>query len=139
MDNSNNHLVIKNQAFEILTVSEWLKTYFKQNSLPSELLYKFDLCSNEAITNIISYGFKGDAEHEIHLHLFIEDTKVSLEITDLGIPFNPLEQPEHTQATDIKSAEIGGLGIDLIKHYVDACCYSREGDKNVFKIILQRI
>lgn len=139
MNNLNNQLIIKNQAVEILTVSEWLKTYFKQNNLPNELVYKFDLCSNEAITNIISYGFHDDVEHDIQLRLFIEGTKVTLEITDQGIPFNPLEKPEHTQPEDIKSAAIGGLGIDLIRHYVDACCYSREGNKNVFKIIFQKV
>lgn len=43
---------------------------------------------------------------------------------------NPLDMPPHEQPKNITEAEIGGLGINLIKHYMEECHYQRRNDKN---------
>ncbi len=139
MNNSNNQLTIKNQPADILTMAEWLRVVFNQNNLPTDLLYKFDLCANEAVTNIISYAFDDTVEHKITLNFSENDSNVSLKIIDYGKPFNPLEKTPHLQPKTVEDASIGGLGIDLIRHYMDACCYRRKDDKNVLTIIFAKV
>jgi len=138
MYNYSSRLTIKNQPADILAMADWLRLVFNQNNLPTDLLYKLDLCANEAVTNIISYAFDDAVEHKITINFSENDSNVSLEIIDNGKPFNPLEKTPHIQPKTIEAANIGGLGIDLMRHYMDACCYKRTDDKNVLTIMFDK-
>lgn len=115
-------------------MSRWLSAALRQHQLPKELLFKFDLCANEAVTNIIFYAFPGSGDRRILLELGVVPGAVSLTIEDDGIPFNPVEAPPHPAPTTLEDARIGGLGIDLIKHYMDRCEYERSDEKNRLKL-----
>jgi len=139
MNNHSSRLTIKNHSADILAMADWLSLVFNQNNLSTDLLYKFDLCANEAVTNIISYAFDDTVEHKITINFSNNGSNVSLEIIDYGKPFNPLEKTPHIQPKTIEDASIGGLGIDLIRHYMDACCYQRKEDKNVLTITFTKV
>lgn len=115
-------------------MSLWLDATSRQLGLPAELLFKFDLSANEAVTNIISYAFPENGIHEISLRLSVTKLAASLEIEDDGIPFNLLEAPGHVQPASLEEAHIGGLGIDLIRDFMDECHYVRHNGRNVLKL-----
>jgi len=117
-------------------MSQWLNAAFRHLKLPEILLFKFDLCANEAVTNIISYAFPENGIHEISLRMSFINLVASLEIEDDGIPFNPLDAPQHIQPASLEEAKIGGLGIDLIRHLMDECTYARHNGRNVLKMIV---
>ena len=48
----------------------------------------------EIFTNIISYGYRDNREHQVKVRLSVQLAEVSVEIEDDGQPFNPLEAPE---------------------------------------------
>ncbi len=116
-------------------MSLWLTGSLGRCGLSRELQFKFDLCANEAVTNIISYGFPAKGDHQILLHLLVDHGKAVLEIEDDGIAFNPLQVPEHVQPKSLSEAKIGGLGIDLIRHYMDRVDYVRT--QNINKLSMQ--
>jgi len=116
-------------------MSLWLTGSLGRYGLSRELQFRFDLCANEAVTNIISYGFPANGEHQILLRLSVEQGKAVLEIEDDGIAFNPLHVPEHIQPENLNEAKIGGLGIDLIRHYMDDVDYART--QNINKLSMQ--
>lgn len=128
-------LAVDNRLTEVGRMSAWLETTFHQLGLPNELLFKFDLSANEALTNVISYAFPDQGEHQIALRIQVTDVIVSLEIEDDGIAFDPLAAPEHVQPTSLEDAKIGGLGIDLIRKFMDECHYARRQGKNVLRLI----
>jgi serine/threonine-protein kinase RsbW len=127
-------LTIVNHVPEIRRMSLWLDAASRQLGLPAELLFKFDLCANEAVANIISYAFLDDDLHEIFLRLSLIGSLASLEIEDDGIPFNPLDAPEHVQPASLEEAQLGGLGIKLIRRHMDQCNYVRRNGRNVLKM-----
>jgi anti-sigma regulatory factor (Ser/Thr protein kinase) len=116
-------------------MSLWLTGSLGRCGLSRELQFKFDLCANEAVTNIISYAFPATGEHEIFLSLCVDEGKAKLEIEDDGIAFNPLLVPAHTQPKSLREAKVGGLGIDLIRHYMDQVDYSRA--KKINRLTMQ--
>ena len=124
-------LVIKNQASEIRRLGEWLDSVFRQLDLPADLRFRLNLCAEEAITNTITHAFPENGMHEIFLRLSVDKPMVWLEIKDDGIPFNPLDAPQHVQPTSIEEASIGGLGIPLMRSLMDQCTYERVGGNNV--------
>ena len=60
-----------------------------------------------------------------------ESAGVSIQITDSGIPFNPLEKEDPDVDAPVSERQIGGLGIFLVKKVMDTISYRREGDLNV--------
>jgi anti-sigma regulatory factor (Ser/Thr protein kinase) len=127
-------LVIKNQIIDIALMSEWLTSVFEQEGLSQKLLFKFNLSSEEAVTNIISYAYETPGMHNITLTMTTDAQYASLEIIDDGLAFNPLENPEHQQAESLQTVSIGGLGIDLIRNYMDECHYCRKNEQNVLTL-----
>lgn len=115
-------------------MSLWLDAEIRQLRFSEDLLFNFDLCANEAVANIISYAYPENGLHKISLQLSSVDSSVSLEIEDDGIPFNPLERSPHLQPASLEEAKIGGLGVDLIRHFMDECSYVRHNGKNVLKM-----
>lgn len=128
-------LVIPNELSSVRKMSDWLDAIILEMDMPEEIVFKFDLCANEAVTNIISYAYPENGKHEIELSLWLESGVLSLEIEDDGIPFNPLDRWPHVQPESLEKAEIGGLGIDLIRQFMDECHYVRQEGKNILKIM----
>jgi serine/threonine-protein kinase RsbW len=125
---------INNQVSEIRRMGEWLDAAFRQLGLPADLLFRFYLCSEEAVTNTISYAFPENGFHEISLRLSVIKSMVCLEIEDDGVAFNPLDAPARVQPASLEEADIGGLGIALIQRLMDECTYSRQGGRNVLRM-----
>ena len=128
-------LVIPNELSSVRKMSDWLDAIILEMDMSEEIVFKFDLCANEAVTNIISYAYPENGKHEIELSLRLESGVLSLEIEDDGIPFNPLDRWPHVQPESLEKAEIGGLGIDLIRQFMDECHYVRHEGKNILKIM----
>lgn len=127
-------LKINNHVSEIRRMTQWLESAFQQMGLPATLFSRFELCAEEAVTNIINYAFPENGPHDISLRLFSKKMMVSLEIEDDGISYNPLDAPEHVQPRTLNEANIGGLGIDLIRRMMDECKYVRCDGKNRLKL-----
>jgi len=127
-------LKITNQLSEVGRMSLWLDEAMRQHGVPEDLGFKLDLCANEAVTNIISYAFSENGKHEIMLQLSVDDSGATLVIMDDGVAFNLLEAPEHVQPATLEEAEIGGLGILLIRRLMHRCTYERQDGRNVLRL-----
>jgi anti-sigma regulatory factor (Ser/Thr protein kinase) len=91
---------------------------------------------DELFTNIVSYGYEDDQEHQIKFSLFKHNDALVVQVEDDGIPFNPLHVKKREAPADLDSINIGGLGIHLIKKMVDDVNYKRSDGKN--KVILKK-
>jgi len=131
-------LIIANQLSALREMSEWLVQAARQCGASDELVFNLDLCANEAVTNIISYAYSEPGFHEISLELSRQSNALTLIIEDDGIAYNPLAKPEHVQPASLEEAEIGGLGIDLIRQFMSECRYARLHEKNRLTLILHQ-
>jgi anti-sigma regulatory factor (Ser/Thr protein kinase) len=127
-------LTIQNSIPEISRMGLWLADSLASYGLSKSIQFRIDFCANEAITNIISYAYPDNGFHEINIKLSLSTDIATLHIEDDGIAFNPLLAPENPQPKSLTDAKIGGLGIDLIKHYVDNFNYKRLNNKNMLSI-----
>jgi len=85
----------------------------------------------EILTNIISYGCSDNPEACIQVTMSQEDQMVTIQIEDCGVPFNLLDAEQPNFECTLEEAEIGGLGIHLVKKLMNDIIYERCGDKNV--------
>ena len=129
-------LVLENRLDELTTVSEWINELASQLGISPKGTFRVDLALAEAVTNIIDYAFDDEAEHSIEVTLQYANHKATIQITDDGKPFDPLQAPEVVLPRSLEEAQEGGLGIRLIRHYTDECHYRRQDGKNLLSMVI---
>jgi serine/threonine-protein kinase RsbW len=132
-----NRLVIRNEVAELRRMTEWLWAQGREADVPEDLLFKLDVCANEAVTNIMSYAYDDQDRHDIMLTLDTSEADVCLVILDDGKPFNLLDSPEPRHVDRLEAATIGGLGIPLIRGLMPRCTYQRAAGRNILALDAQ--
>ena len=123
-------LLISNKIEELTKVSDFIKQAGERMKLPHELVMKLNLAIEEAISNIIFYGFE-NRNGEIKITFSVKDDNLLFTIIDNGIEFDltRIENPDITLPAEERP--VGGLGIFLIKQIMNEITYRRENEKNI--------
>ncbi len=127
-------IVIKNHLPEITAVNEKFETFAEKFDIPRPITMKFNIVFDELLKNVISYAYRDDEEHNIEIRMERVGKRLTVTITDDGVPFNPLSVA--TPKTDLALAdrEAGSMGIHLVRNLVDDVFYQRRIDKNVLTL-----
>jgi anti-sigma regulatory factor (Ser/Thr protein kinase) len=121
-----------NRLAEIGKAAELIEAFGAAHGLSPEVVFNLTLALDEVVTNIISYAYDDEAEHQIGIRVALDADGVSLQVEDDGRAFNPLDAPKPDVGLDIDQRPIGGLGVHLVRSLMDALEYRREGDRNIF-------
>ena len=128
--NADNLLYIQGKVEELGLREEW----------PDSLVFKVNLVLEELGLNILSYGGAGiDRPPKIEITLISEADSLAIEVSDDGLPFNPLEDakvPDVEALLDDRSA--GGLGVHLVRTMMDDLSYQRTEGKNLLKMVTKK-
>lgn len=111
--------------------SEWARERAAQMGLSEELAYKLDLCVVEMVSNIVDHGYRG-GPGRISIELDRSPSGATLTFLDQAPPFDPLAVPAPVLATSLEDAQVGGLGIHMVRSSADQCRYERRDGTNVF-------
>lgn len=121
---------LKNSTSELKALHQHLDNWGGDIGLSANSILRINICLDELFTNIVSYGFDDDLEHIIIFTLSGDNNLVVINIEDNGIPFNPLEKIDPDFPDNVESADIGGLGIHIIKKLMDNVSYERKQGQN---------
>jgi len=127
---------LKSKLSELQTLCRHLEDCGDVMELSQKCLLEINLGLDELFTNIISYGFGDESEHQIKFSLAKDREMLVVQVEDDGIPFNPLDAAGPEVSQDLDSINIGGLGIHLVKKVMDDIDYQRVEGKN--KLILKK-
>jgi len=130
---------LKSKLSELNTLCRHLEDCGSVMELPQKCLFEINLGLDELFTNIISYGFEDEAEHQIKFSLAKDEQTLVVQVEDDGKPFNPLEAASPAvpdDPDDLDSINIGGLGIHLVKKIMDEIDYQRVKGRN--RLILKK-
>lgn len=97
-------------------------------------VYKIELAVDEACTNVIKHAYKGDSSKSLSVELSKITELFIITITDSGINFNESTYHEPDLEHSIKIRKRGGLGIHLIKSFMDNVEFLRSGDQNILRM-----
>ncbi len=125
---------LNNKVSELEGFNQTLTEFGQHHGLAPRLVHDLNLALEEILTNIISYGYPDNREHEIKVRLSVQPGEVKAEVEDDGHPFNPLEAPEADTTKPLEERTIGGLGIHLVRKLMDDLEYKRQGDRNLLTI-----
>ena len=102
-----------------------------KHDLNDDIVFTLDLCIEELVTNIIKYAYVDRATHPIQIDLDFMEGQIVLEIRDDGRPFDPTQLPEPDLNVPLEERAIGGLGIHLVRNYMNSMEYRREANQNI--------
>jgi serine/threonine-protein kinase RsbW len=133
MDDKRVSLVLTNHLDELERLAPLMERFGECNCFTSKEIFRVNLALDELITNIISYGYLDDNEHQICLDISIRQGRLTMRLIDDAKPFNPLEAPpaETHLPIEQRKCQIGGLGIEIVRKIMDRISYERLDEKNI--------
>ena len=102
------------------------------------LLFRVKLVLEELGLNVIDHG-SGDETPDIEITVISEPDVLEINISDNGLPFDPLnDAPPPDLTSSIEKRPIGGLGIHLVLTMMDEIRYRRENGRNHLALIKRK-
>jgi anti-sigma regulatory factor (Ser/Thr protein kinase) len=127
---------VQSSLDELERVTSAIEEIGQQENWPPDLAFKVNLILDELGVNIMSYG--GEVSG-IEISLSSEEEAITIEITDDGEPFDPLNDAAEPDLTSpLGERRVGGLGLYLVRSMVDELHYRREQGKNHLVLMKRR-
>ncbi len=115
-----NKLIVESRLDAITEVRHWAVQQARHAGFDAEAIFAINLAVGEALANVVQHAYDGQAGHQIHLSLIIDETKFSLTIRDFGQKF---DLDSYTPPNLDVPGE-GGYGVYLIKQVMDEVTYN---------------
>ncbi len=129
-------LRLHNRLLELDRVADAVEAFGEAHGLSARLRFQIRLVLDELLTNIISYGYPEDGEHEITVAMGQDGPRLRFVLEDDARPFDPLTAKTPDTAADTDDRPIGGLGIHLVRTIMDRVAYERVDGTN--RLILEK-
>ena len=121
---------------QLVHVINYVHAELHRRHAPKSVYNQVDIAVEELFVNVCHYAYPEatpDNPGEVRICFEYDPNPPSLtvQISDDGIPYNPLAKPDAVTPDDIAEVPIGGLGILMAKKSVDEMSYERVGESNV--------
>ncbi len=123
-------LLVENQLDELTKVQVFLEELGEEWEINIPLVFSLNLVLEEALTNVISYGFNDGNKHIIEISFEKTGDELFIAIIDDGHEYDPTLKTDPDLTLSVEERPIGGLGIFLIKKIMDKVEYQRINNKN---------
>lgn len=131
-------LVVETRLEEMERLAVAVEGLGEKEDWPLALTFQVNLVLEELWLNVLNHGHD-DGCHEVLIRLVSEDESLTIEISDDGKPFDPLEDaPIPDTVGELGDRKIGGLGIHLVRTMMDELEYKREEGKNHLILVKRR-
>lgn len=89
----------------------------------------------ELFVNVAHYAYEAGNDGPCEIAAGLADDGVFyISLKDLGTPFDPTAKDDPDITLSAEDRQIGGLGIFMVKKFMDKVVYERDGDYNVMTI-----
>ncbi len=135
---ANLSLKVKSDREELDGITAAVEALSADEAWSTDLLFRINLVIEELVLNIIDYGYD-DNDQEIELNFKSDANSVTIDITDEGRAFDPLnDAPEPDIDSPLEERHVGGLGVYLARTMMDELTYRRENSRNHLTLVKRR-
>ena len=108
-----------------------LRSRLDDELLAAATRYRVELVFEEIVANVVRHGGRGGEVPSVAVAVELGGDDVLMTIDDDGPPFDPSQREEPVSPTSLEDAEIGGLGLMMVRRAASAVAYERTaGDRN---------
>ena len=131
---STKNLILPNDVQEVPKLAAFVDEVCEAAGMDMSTTMQMNLAIEEAVVNVMEYAYPEGTKGEVRIEAQTHDTYVEFTLTDDGKPFNPTEKGEVDITLSAEERSIGGLGIFLVKHYMDKVKYKYVDGQNVLTL-----
>ena len=131
---STKNLILPNDVQEVPKLAAFVDEVCEAAGMDMSMTMQMNLAMEEAVVNVMEYAYPAGTKGEVRLEAQIHDAYVEFTLFDDGKPFNPTEKGEVDITLSAEERSIGGLGIMLVKHYMDDTKYKYVDGQNVLTL-----
>ena len=126
-------LSVRNDSGDLARIAAAVDDFADRHGLPRQDRYQVQLCIEEMFMYIVEYGYDDAGAHRIEIRLDMKegDRQLEIGIVDDGRELAPgslMFQPGPD--TIEEESVVAGLGLHLVRTYVDDMRYRRENGRN---------
>ena len=93
-----------------------------------------NLALEEAVVNVMNYAYPSGMTGKVTIDAMANSEWLKFVVTDSGRPFDPTTRDEIDVTLPAEERAIGGLGIHLIRLYMDSINYERYEGRNILTL-----
>ncbi len=132
-------LIVETRLEELERLAAAIEDFGGDDNWPASLTFQVNLVLEELWLNVVNYGHE-DGFHEVEIELTSDTEALTIEITDDGKPFDPLnDAPLPHVMESLNDRPVGGLGIHFVRTMMDDLRYRREGGRNRLTLVKRRV
>jgi serine/threonine-protein kinase RsbW len=132
---AHDRLDLRSRLSDIAQIPTWVEQLASRYNFSKDLQFAIDLCLEEAIANIIVYGYRGDDERPVSVSLATpRDGHFIFAVEDEAPRFNPLDAPELPPLNPDEEIRIGGQGLRLLRGFAHSLEYEPTAKGNRLRI-----
>jgi sigma-B regulation protein RsbU (phosphoserine phosphatase) len=132
MDTKN--LTLPNDVQEVPRLAAFVEDICEVAGIDMGTTIKMNLAIEEAVVNVMNYAYPSGVKGEVRIEAGVREGYVEFVISDDGTPFNPTEVEDADTTLSAEERQIGGLGIFLVKHFMDIVEYKYVDGQNVLTL-----
>ncbi|MGD0345385.1 MAG: ATP-binding protein [Terracidiphilus sp.] len=119
-------LTLQSQLEDLTLVWPWVQALADRYSISAQTLFAIELCLEEALSNIVRYGYRGQENQSITVDYTLGAGELVFTIQDHAPHFDPFAHFATGQApppTTIDELRPGGQGIRLMRKFASRLDY----------------
>ncbi len=126
--------VLSNDTQEVPRLNDFVAEVCEAVGLDSIVAMQVKLAIEEAVVNVMKYAYPQGTRGDVTIEAVSNDVRLKFTIIDSGKPFDPTVLPEVDTTLPAKERRIGGLGIHIVRQFMDSINYERSGNLNILAI-----
>ena len=114
-------------------VLAFLEEQLETHNASMKVINVMSISLEEMYANVCMYAYpNNETPGNCAISIWFEDNNVFVRLVDDGIEFNPLAKEDPNIHAAAEERGVGGLGIYMVKEYMNECTYDRKDNKNIF-------
>lgn len=119
---------------EVPNLLDTFEEMLTQAGCPAPIIMQILLSVEEIYVNVANYAY-GKETGECRLDISIENNRFAVDISDGGIPFDPMSKEDPDITLKLMDRPIGGLGILITKKMMDETWYEFKDNRNHMHLV----
>ena len=129
-------LTIRNELDQVSFVAERLAPLLETWNVAPRTAYRTQLVIEEVLSNVVRHGYPDGGQHEISVSVSRRDEGIEIRVRDDGVEFDPSAAAPVDLDQPLGERRVGGLGIHLVRQFVDSLEYRRADGCNDLRMWL---
>lgn len=119
---------------EVPNLLDTFEELLTEAGCPAPIIMQILLSVEEIYVNVANYAY-GKETGECRLDIKIENNQFAVDISDGGIPFDPMSKEDPDITLKLMDRPIGGLGILITKKMMDETWYEYKNNRNHMHLV----